>query len=61
MTDILNNLDIARNAALEAGNMLLNFKGDLNKETISSSPKSFNLTVILTEQKYQKLYLNNIL
>ena len=35
MTDILNNLEIAKKAAIEAGNILLNSKAELNKENIS--------------------------
>jgi hypothetical protein len=35
MTGIFNNLEIAKNASLEAYNISFNFKGDLNKELIS--------------------------
>ena len=36
MTDILNNLEIAKKIAIEAGNTLLNSRDDLNQENNSS-------------------------
>ena len=56
MKDILNNLEIARNAALEAGNMLLNSKADLNKEKISSG-KDIKLKADIEAEKFIKEYL----
>ena len=58
MTDILNNLEIAKNAALEAGNMLLNLKGDLNKENISSG-KDVKLKADIEAEKLIKKYLQS--
>jgi len=58
MTDILNNLEIAKNAALEAGNMLLNLKGDLNKENISSG-KDVKLKADIETEKLIKKYLQS--
>jgi myo-inositol-1(or 4)-monophosphatase len=58
MTDILNNLEIAKNAALEAGNMLLNLKGDLNKENISSG-KDIKLKADIEAEKLIKKYLQS--
>ena len=56
MTDILNNLDIAKNAALEAGSMLLNLKADLNKEKISSG-KDIKLKADIESERLIKEYL----
>jgi myo-inositol-1(or 4)-monophosphatase len=56
MTDILNNLEIAKNAALEAGRMLFNFKDDLNKENISSG-KDIKLKADMEAEKLIKEYL----
>ena len=58
MTDILNNLEIAKNAALEAGNILFNFKGELNKENISSG-KDVKLKADIEAEKLIKKYLQS--
>ena len=56
MTDILNNLEVAKNAAKEAGHMLLNFKADLNKEK-NSSGKDIKLKADIEAEKLIKEYL----
>ena len=56
MTDILNNLDIAKKAAIEAGNILLNLKTELNKENISSG-KDIKLKADIESEKLIKEYL----
>jgi myo-inositol-1(or 4)-monophosphatase len=58
MTNILNNLEIAKNAAIEAGNILFNFKGDLNKENISSG-KDVKLKADVEAEKLIKKYLQS--
>ena len=56
MIDILNNLEIAKNSALEAGEMLLNFKDELNKESISFG-KDIKLKADIEAEKFIKEYL----
>jgi myo-inositol-1(or 4)-monophosphatase len=56
MTDILNNLEIAKKAAIEAGNILLNLKAELNKENISSG-KDIKLKADIEAEKLIKEYL----
>ena len=56
MTDILNNLEIAKKAAHEAGNILLNLKAELNKENTSSG-KDIKLKADIEAEKLIKEYL----
>jgi myo-inositol-1(or 4)-monophosphatase len=56
MTDILNNLEIAKNAAIEAGSILLNLKAELNKENVSSG-KDIKLKADTEAEKLIKKYL----
>ena len=56
MTDILNNLEIAKKAAHEAGNILLNLKAELNKENTSSG-KDIKLKADIEVEKLIKEYL----
>ena len=56
MTDILNNLEIAKNAAIEAGNILLNLKAELNKENISLG-KDIKLKADIEAEKLIQEYL----
>ena len=56
MTDILNNLEIAKKATIEAGNILLNLKDELNKENISSG-KDIKLKADIEAEKLIKEYL----
>ena len=56
MTDILNNLDIAKKAAHEAGNILVNLKAELNQENISSG-KDIKLRADIEAEKLIKEYL----
>ena len=58
MTDILNNLEIAKKAAIEAGNILLNLKDELNKENISSG-KDVKLKADIEAEKLIKKYLQS--
>ena len=56
MSDILNNLEIAKKAAIKAGNILLNLKVELNKENISSG-KDIKLKADIEAEKLIKEYL----
>jgi len=56
MTDILNNLEIAKNAAIKAGNILLNLKAELNKENISLG-KDIKLKADIEAEKLIQEYL----
>ena len=56
MTNILNNLEIAKNAAIKAGNILLNLKAELNKENISSG-KDIKLKADIEAEKLIQEYL----
>ena len=53
MTDILNNLDIAKKAAHEAGNILVNLRAELNQENISSG-KDIKLRADIEAEKLIK-------
>ena len=56
MTNILKNLEIAKKAAHEAGNILVNLKAELNKENISSG-KDIKLKADIEAEKLIKEYL----
>ena len=56
MSNILKNLEIAKKVALEAGNILLNLKAELNKENISSG-KDIKLKADMEAEKLIKEYL----
>ena len=56
MTDILNNLEIAKKAAIKAGNILLNLKAELNKENISSG-RDIKLKADIEAEKLIQEYL----
>ena len=56
MTDILNNLEIAKKAAFKAGNILVNLKAELIKENISSG-KDIKLKADIEAEKLIKEYL----
>ena len=56
MTNILKNLEIAKKAAYEAGNILVNLKAELNKENISSG-KDIKLKADIEAEKLIKEYL----
>ena len=56
MVNILKNLEIAKKAAHEAGNILLNLKAELNEENISSG-KDIKLKADIEAEKLIKDYL----
>ncbi len=56
MADILKSLDIAKNAAREAGNILVNLKVELNEENISTG-KDIKLKADIEAEKLIKEYL----
>ena len=56
MTNILKNLEIAKKAAHEAGNILVNLKAELNKENTSSG-KDIKLKADIEAEKLIKEYL----
>ena len=58
MSSILDNLEIAKKAAIEAGNMLLNSKNDLNQENISEG-KDIKLAADTEAEILIKAYLSS--